>query len=368
MSNKDYYNILGIDKSASKAEVKKAFHKLAHKYHPDKKGGDEKKFKEIGEAYSVLSDDKKRAEYDAYGRTFAGAGSSGGFYGQDGPSSGWGFSDFAQGFGGAGGQHMEFDLGDIFGDFFGGGRSRATEQKRGRDISIDVELTFKEAVFGVERKVLLSKISTCDDCNGSGAKKGAEMKKCTICNGSGKIHDTKQTIFGAFSTTRECEVCNGKGEVPKEKCKSCGGLGVKKQEEEIKITVPAGINDGEMIRMAGMGEAVPGGVPGDLYVKVHVKNDKHFKKVGHDLIMPLSIKLTDALLGDSKKIETLDGELVLKIPKGISHGERLRIKGKGVPKGIGSRGDLYVKIDIQIPGKLSRKAKKAVEVLREEGI
>ncbi len=370
MSNKDYYSILGVDKKASKAEVKKAFHKLAHKYHPDKKGGDEKKFKEIGEAYSVLSDDKKRAEYDAYGRTFGGAaaGGAGGFGGQGGPYSGWDFSNFAQGFGGSGGQQMEFDLGDIFGDFFGGGRGRGAGQKRGRDISIDVELTFKEAVFGVERKVLLSKISTCNDCKGSGAEKGTKTKKCTVCNGSGKIHDTKQTVFGAFATTRECDACNGKGEVPEEKCKSCGGLGVKKQEGEIKIAVPAGINDGEMIRMTGGGEAVPGGVPGDLYVKVHVKDDKRFRKDGYDLIMPLSIKLTDALLGASKKIETLDGELTLKIPKGISHGERLRIKGKGVPKGIGSRGDLYVKIDIQIPSKLSRKAKKAVEVLREEGI
>lgn len=371
MSNKDYYSILGVDKNASKAEVKKAFHKLAHKYHPDKKGGDEKKFKEIGEAYSVLSDDKKRAEYDAYGRTFGGAthGGAGGFGGQGGPYSGWDFSNFAQGFGGAGEQHVEFDLGDIFGDFFGGGMGRQSAgQKRGRDISIDLELTFKEAVFGVERKVLLSKITTCNDCGGSGAKKDTEMKKCDVCNGSGKIHDTKQTIFGSFATTRECEVCNGKGEVPKEKCKSCGGLGVKKQQEEIKISVPAGINNGEMIRMTGGGEAVPGGVAGDLYVKVHVKDDKRFKKNGYDLTMSLSVKLTDALLGASKKIETLDGELTLKIPKGISHGERLRIKGKGVPKGIGGRGDLYVKIDIQIPSKLSRKAKKAVEVLKEEGI
>lgn len=357
MSSKDYYSILGIEKNASKEEVKKAFRGLAHKYHPDKKGGDEKLFKEIGEAYSVLGDDKKRAEYDAYGRTFNGAG------GGQGPG-GFDFSGFANGFGG--GQQVEFDLGDIFGDIFGGGRG--AQQRRGRDISIDIVLTFKESVFGVERKVLLTKTSACEECKGSGAKKGTDTKTCEKCNGVGKVHETKQTMFGAFSTTRACDACHGKGSVPKEKCPTCKGLGVHRREEEMTIAVPSGINNGEMIRMTGAGEAVQGGVSGDLYVKIHVKQDERFRKEGYDLVMPLSIKLTDALLGDSKKIETLDGELTLKIPQGISFGERLRIKGKGVPKGSSGRGDLYVKIDIQIPSKLSRVAKKALETLREEGI
>lgn len=360
MSNKDYYSILGVEKNASKDEIKKAFRGLAHKYHPDKKGGDEKRFKEIGEAYSVLGDDKKRAEYDAYGRTFSGAGGGGGQqYG------GFDFSGFGGGFGG-GGQNVEFDLGDIFGDIFGGGR--AAQQRRGRDISIDIELTFKEAVFGVERRVLLTKTSTCEDCDGSGAKKGTETKTCEKCNGAGKVHETKQTMFGAFSTTHVCDSCHGIGTVPKEKCPTCKGLGVHRREEEMTIAVPAGINDGEMIRMTGAGEAVQAGIPGDLYVKIHVKQDARFKKEGYDIVMPLSIKLTDTLLGSSKKIETLDGELTLKIPQGVTFGERLRIKGKGVPKGAGSRGDLYVKMEIQIPNKLSRSAKKASEVLRDEGI
>ncbi|HCC05662.1 TPA: molecular chaperone DnaJ [Patescibacteria group bacterium] len=357
MSNKDYYNILGVDKNASKDEIKKAFRGLAHKYHPDKKGGDEKRFKEIGEAYSVLGDDKKRAEYDAYGRTFNGSGG-----GQ--PHGGFDFSGFSQGFGG--GQHVEFDLGDIFGDIFGGG-GRGAERKRGRDISIDIELTFKESVFGVERRVLLMKTGTCDVCKGSGAKVGTETVTCERCNGAGKVHETKQTMFGAFSTTRECEVCFGKGSIPKEKCPTCKGLGVTRREEEMTIAVPAGINNGEMIRMTGGGEAVPGGVPGDLYVKIHVKQDSRFKKEGFDIVIPLSIKLTDTLLGSSQKIETLDGELTLKIPQGVTFGERLRIKGRGVPKGSG-RGDLYVKIEIQVPNKLSRSAKKAAEMLRDEGI
>jgi molecular chaperone DnaJ len=356
MSGKDYYSILGVDKSATKSDIKKAFRALAHKHHPDK-GGDESRFKEIGEAYSVLSDDKKRAEYDAYGRTFNGNGQGGAGFGQ-----GFDFSNFAQGFGG---QQVEFDLGDIFGDFFGG---KSQRQKRGRDISIDIELSFKESVFGVTREVLLSKVGACKECKGSGAKKGSETVSCVTCNGVGKIHDVKQTVFGAFSTTRECERCHGKGNVPKEKCTTCSGVGVLKQQEEIKVAVPAGINNGEMIRLTGAGEALPGGNSGDLYVKIHVKDDARFKKEGVDIIMPLSIKLTDALLGDSKKIDTLDGELTLKIPQGVTHGERLRVKGKGVPKGVGGRGDLYVKIDIQIPNNLSKTAKKAVETLREEGI
>jgi molecular chaperone DnaJ len=353
--SKDYYAVLGVERGASKDEIKKAFRKLAHKYHPDKKGGDEKRFKEIGEAYSVLSDEKKRAEYDTYGRRFNGAQDAGGYGG------GFDFSNF----GGFGGQQVEFDLGDIFGDFFGGGRK---QERRGRDISIDIELSFKEAVFGVERRVLLTKASTCNACDGSGAEKGTGTKDCVTCNGSGKVHETRQTMFGAFSTTRSCEVCHGTGSVPKTKCGTCGGVGVMRKEEEMVIAVPTGINNGEMIRLTGKGEAVPGGMPGDLYVKVHVKEDKTFRKEGYNIVMPLEISLSDALLGASKKIETLDGELTLKVPQGISFGERLRIKNKGVPKRGGARGDLYVTIEIQIPQKLSRKAKQAVEQLKEEGL
>jgi len=360
MSNKDYYNILGVDKGASKDDIKKAFRKLAHKYYPDKKGGDESKFKEIGEAYSVLSDDKKRAEYDTYGRTSGGGGGpqQAGF-----DFNGFDFSNFAQG--GFGGGQTEFDLGDIFGDFFGGGRTRV---RRGRDISIDIELTFKESIFGVERRVLMTKLSTCSDCGGSGAKKGTEMLTCDTCNGTGEVHESRQTMLGAFSTTRVCPTCEGRGKVPREKCPTCKGFGVYRKKEEVVVAVPAGIKDGEMIRMTGEGEAVAGGAAGDLYVRVHVKPDSRFKREGYNLVMPLSVKLTDALLGSTYKVETLDGEVNVKIPAGVSFGERLRLKGKGVPRRGSSRGDLYIKIDITIPGKLSKKAKKAIEELRNEGL
>ena len=360
---KDYYKILGVERTASKDDIKKAFRKLAHQHHPDKQGGDEQRFKEIGEAYSVLSDDKKRAEYDTYGQTFTGGGPGQGAGGFD--FNGFDFSNFARsGFGQQGG--VEFDLGDLFGDFFGGGTRQ--RQQRGRDISIDIELSFKESVFGVERRVLLAKVGTCATCAGTGAKKGTETITCTTCNGAGKIHETRHTMFGAFATSHPCTACRGAGKVPREKCDTCGGHGVLRREEEVVIAIPAGIEHGEMVRLTGGGEATPGGVPGDLYVKVHVKADKRYRKEGSDIVMPLAIKLSTALLGDSIELETLEGPMTLKIPAGITAGERLRIKGKGVASRRASRGDLYVEISISIPTKLSKKAKEAIEQLRSEGL
>lgn len=355
---KDYYAILGVDKKASKDDIKKAFRKIAQKEHPDK-GGDEAKFKEASEAYSILSDDKKRAEYDAYGRTFAGgAQGAGGFD--------FGGFDFSQ-FTGANGGQVEFDLGDIFGDFFGGTRGRRS--KRGRDISIDVEISFKESVFGVERKILLNKSSTCTTCKGSGAKEGSELTTCSRCSGAGKLHETKQSFLGTFTSTRECDKCHGTGQVPKQPCRDCAGEGVRKQESEIKLAIPSGINDGEMIRMTGGGEAVAGGQAGDLYIKIHVKPHDTLRKDGNNLVMPLNIKLTDAMLGGSYTVETLDGPITVKIPEGIDHGEILRVQGKGVPiEGSGRRGDLMIKLSVTLPKKLSKKAKAAIESLREEGV
>lgn len=352
---KDYYKILGVEKEASKGDIKKAFRKLAHKYHPDKKGGDESKFKEVNEAYSVLSDEKKRQEYDAYGNTFAG-----------GAEQGFGGFDFSQ-FSGQSGRGFEgFDFADIFGDMFGGSRT-TRQERRGRDISIDIEIPFAEAVFGTERKVLLTKASVCDVCGGDGAKKGTELKTCNACNGKGQVHDTRQSIFGSFSTIRQCAECHGSGKVPLEKCSNCQGSGVVKKQEEIKIAVPPGISHGEMIRMTGLGEAVSRGVPGDLYVKVHVVSHPVFRKEGFNLVMNLDVKLTDALLGAEYGVETLDGTLKIKIPEGTTFGDTLRIKGKGVPAGRG-RGDLLIKVQIRLPGKLSRKAKQALQDLRQEGI
>jgi len=351
---KDYYKILGVDKKATKSEIKKAFHKLAHKYHPDKEGGDEKKFKEANEAYAVLSDDKKRTEYDTYGQSF---GSNSGFQGGFGGFDGFSQQNQTGGF--------EFDLGDIFGDIFGGRSSRKT---RGSDISIDIEISFSEAVFGVVRKVLITKNSFCDVCKGTGAKKGSEMDVCSKCNGNGKIRETKQSFFGSFSSVKICDKCNGTGKIPKEKCKDCRGTGIKRKQEEINIKIPAGINNGEMIRLSGAGEAITGGVAGDLYIKVHVTPHKYFRKEGVDLKMDLGVKLSDALLGAEYIIETLEGKLKVKIPKGVSHGELLRISGKGIPYNGGKRGDLFIKIKIKLPNKLSKKAQKLVEELKEEGV
>lgn len=355
---KNYYDVLGIDKSAKKEDIKKAFYKLASKYHPDK-GGDEAKFKEVNEAYQVLSDDKKRKEYDTYGQTFNGQGPMGGS-----GFGGFNASDF---------QDMQFDfgdLGDIFGDMFGGGFGGGARQKRGRDISLEIDVTFKEAVFGTERNVLINKVGTCDTCHGTGAKKGSEMITCTICNGQGKIHEVKRTFMGNFQSVRTCETCHGTGKVPKEKCNICRGAGVLNKREEIHIEVPAGISNGEMIRMTGMGEAVSGGQTGDLYVKINVQADKIWKREGNDLVIKHSIKLTDALLGVKQSIEGLDGKIELDIPAGVGTGEVLRVKNRGVPHvhEKSKRGDVLVRLDIAMPKKLSKKAMSFIEGLKEEGI
>ncbi|TSD02731.1 MAG: molecular chaperone DnaJ [Parcubacteria group bacterium Athens0714_16] len=366
----DYYKILEVDKKASKDEIKKAYRKLAHKYHPDKKGGDEKKFKEINEAYSTLSDDKKKTEYDTYGRTFNGASSgydTSGFSSQGG-FGGFDFSGFSNFNGGASG-FQDFDLGDIFSEFFGGGAGTRTSQKRrGRDISIDIEISFSESIFGVDRKVLIKKKVLCDECNGSGAKNGVEMKTCSACNGSGKIHESKRSIFGTITHTVVCNECVGKGKVPKEKCSKCSGFGVIEKQEEINIKIPSGIEDGEMIRQTGTGEAIKDGISGDLYIKIHVKKDPNFKKEGNNILTDLDVKLTDAITGSEYKLKTLDGIITIEIPIGINHGDFLRVKEKGVVINKDRRGDLLVKVKIIMPKKLSKKSKELLDELRKEGI
>lgn len=358
MAAKNYYEVLGIQKGASKEEVKKAFHKLAHKYHPDKSSGDDAKFKEVSEAYSVLSDDKKRAEYDSYGQTFGGG--AHGF-----SSGGFDFSQFQNAFNQGGFQG--FDFSDLFADVFaGGGTSRA--HARGRDISIDLELSFKESIFGVTRHVLLAKTARCETCKGSGAEPGSKLETCKYCNGSGKIHETNNSIFGQITMQSACRHCHATGKVPEQKCHTCRGEGVYKKQDEIDIAVPAGIEGGEMIRLTGAGEAIQGGPSGDLYVKVHVIPDPRFKKDGSNILTDLSVKLSDALLGSDYKVPTLDGEEVVSVPAGVTHGELLRVKNKGVPMGQHKRGDLFVRVKITLPQKLSRTAKGLVEKLKEEGI
>ncbi|MDP2651081.1 MAG: DnaJ C-terminal domain-containing protein [bacterium] len=293
---KDYYKILGVNKEASQEEIKKAFRKLAHAYHPDKKGGDEAKFKEASEAYAVLSDQKKRSQYDSMG-SMGGFG-AGGFQGQGGfNASDFGF-DFSN-FSGAG--FDAGDLGDILSSIFGGRRVR-----RGRDIAVDIELSFQESIFGAERKVVIN----------------SKLVK----------------------------------------------------QKEVTIKVPPGIDDGQMVRLSGMGETLEGGVPGDLYVKVHVRRHPYLRKDGFNLVMDLEVKLSEALLGAERTIHTLDGEITLKIPASTKHGTILRVKNKGVPhdsmsaRQSGGRGDLYVRILVQIPDKLTREQKKLFEQLKKEGL
>ena len=363
---KNYYELLGISKNASKDDIKRAFRTLAHKYHPDKKGGEETKFKEVSEAYTILSDDKKRAEYDTYGRVFSGSapgGGASGFEGQ-GDFGGFDFTDFASG-AGFGAEGAEFDLGDIFSDFFGGGRGQT---RRGRDISIDVELSFAESVFGAERHILISKTSQCQTCKGSGGKPGAALETCATCNGKGKIREARRSIFGSVQTTRICEDCAGRGQIAKEKCLECRGAGVHKRQEEISVKIPPGIENGEVIRLGGMGEALRAGVAGDLYVKVHVSKHSQLRKEGTNLLMDLSIKLSSALLGDEYSIKTLDGDVTVKIPEGIHSGEILRLRGKGIPFDKNRRGDLLIKVVIDLPEKLSREARRLVEELKKQGI
>lgn len=347
---KDYYAILGVTRQASEDEIKKAFRKLAHKYHPDKKGGDEVKFKEASEAYATLSDKKKRAEYDTYGRTFTQGGGAGGF-------------DFS-GFQGFEGFQQDFDFSDIFSEFFGGGR---TKERRGRDVSIDLEIPFKDAIFGTERRVLITKLGTCAHCTGQGAEPGAESAQCASCNGKGQVRETRATFMGSITTNRECPTCHGLGTIPKKLCTVCRGAGVTKLQDEIHVTIPAGITNGEMIRMSQRGEAIARGIPGDLYIKLHVKQDTRFTREGDNLATTLAVKLTDALLGATYTLHTLDGDLSVTIPAGITHGETIKVRGKGVP-GSRGRGDLLVRITITLPQKLSRKAHALVEDLRAEGL
>lgn len=362
--SKDYYKILGVSKTASEADIKSAFRKLAHQYHPDKNGGDDKKFKEVNEAYQTLSDKNKRAQYDQFGSdgpSFAGGfNNQGGFGGFD--FNNFDFSQFGGGFGGAQQGGFEFDLGDLFGGAFGGGRSRV---RRGNDIETQVKITFKEMVFGVEKKIVLNKVSECKTCHGSGAKAGSKVHDCKTCNGKGRIVKTQRTILGNMQTQVECDACYGTGKIPEHKCEACKGAGVVRDKEEITVKIPAGLNNGDTLRMDGAGEAIPHGQSGDLYIHVAIDSHPTLKRVGNDLIMAREISLTDALLGTEIEIETLDGKEKLHIPEGTNTGDQLKIKSKGVAHGRG-RGDLIVGIKVNIPKKLSKKAREIVENLRNE--
>ena len=358
---KDFYKILGVEKSASKDEIKKAYRKLAHKHHPDKNGGNDQEFKRLNEAYYVLGDDRRRAEYDSFG-TFSGT--SGGFqgYGDFGFEEIW--KNFEGAFGGRGG-----DFTDIFEDLFGFGFSGGPRQSaRGRDISIDIMIPFAEAIFGTARKILLTKNTACGVCGGNGASPESETERCAICSGSGTVRESRRSVFGVFTSLSECSKCKGRGEIIKNPCKSCRGEGIVRREEEVEISIPPGINNGEMLRVSGRGEAKRNGSSGDLYVKIYVEPHLRFRREGHDLLTEIELPLTNALLGAEKSIETLDGRINLEIPAGIDSEDILRVRGRGVPKQRGGRGDLLFKVKIKNPKKLSKKAKELVEELKKEGL
>jgi len=346
--SKDYYSILGVDKSASKEDIKKAFRAKAHEYHPDK-GGDEAKFKEINEAYQILGDEQKRQQYDQFGTTFDGAGGAGGF---------GGFSGFQ------GGMNFE-DLGDLCGDMFGafGGSGRGPRRARGSDILMDIDLTFKEAVFGTEKEISVSKNNTCDRCAGVGAEPGTSLKTCTSCNGQGFTVEMRRSMLGAVQTRVTCAVCNGQGEEPETVCSECHGSGVIHGRKTLRVDIPPGVENGMKIRVRNEGEAIgAAGDPGDLYLQLHVEKDPRFERDGFDLYIEKQIGFSQAALGDEVQVETVDGVVNLKIPSGTQSGDRLRLKGKGIPQG-GRRGDQYVLIRVMTPRKLSKKQKQLLEEL-----
>lgn len=357
--SKDYYKILGVEKNASKEDIKKAFRNLAHKYHPDKSGGDAEKFKEANEAYQVLSDDKKRAQYDQFGSSFEHAQAGGGFSGFNGFRD---FSGFANGF-----EINMDDLGDMFGDFFGGGRRQRASYgpRRGNDIEVSIEINFNDAVFGAEKEIDLDKIITCDYCHGNGAEPGSKIETCSQCKGTGQIKHTQQTILGAFQTASVCPTCKGAGKRAEKDCSKCGGAGVVRGTQSIKVKIPAGIDNGETIKLSGQGEAGrDGGPAGDLYISVKVHSSHKFRRDGYDIYTKEYISFKQAALGDKINVETIDDSVKLKIPEGTQTGMIFKLKGKGIQKlrGFG-RGDHFVEVIVRTPENLTRAQKKAIEEL-----
>ncbi|MBI2990207.1 MAG: molecular chaperone DnaJ [Candidatus Magasanikbacteria bacterium] len=364
--SKDYYHLLGLEKNASPEEIKKAFRKLAHKYHPDKKGGDEKKFKEINEAFQVLGDEAKRKQYDQFGADFEQQGGFGG---------GMGWEDFmraARSQSGAGGFQSSFggkDLNDLFGDLFGFGSSQSSSQsRRGNDVQVDIELSFEDAVFGVEREIRLTKNNACAVCNGTGAEPGSSMKTCDTCRGQGQVRRVQQTMFGSMQSVGLCHDCQGRGTLPKILCKHCGGVGMKRSESLYNVRIPAGIDQGGMIRLQGKGESAgAGSLVGDLYIRVLLRPKKGFERRGFDIYTEAHLSYPQAALGDSIAIETLDGVKKLVIPAGTQARQEFRLKGLGVPHlNRNGRGDQYITVLVDVPKRLSRKAKNLLEDLKEE--
>ena len=350
--SKDYYSILGVSKDATADDLKRAYRKLAKQYHPDAqhteedKKNAEAKFKEINEAYSVLSDENKRAQYDRFGSNFEQAGFGGG-YGNYGGAYGF------DGFGG-----MDIDLEDILGSVFGGGFSSSKKSQgpsRGSDIKTTMSLKFEEAAFGVKKEINITRNEKCDCCNGSGAKPGSKIITCDKCGGRGKVQITQNTIMGAFSTVKTCDKCSGSGKVIETPCEKCSGKGIVRKSRKIEINVPAGIDDGQAISLRGEGDAgKKGGPNGDLYVIMKVLPHKYFKRNGYDISANVRVPFAKMALGGDIKIPTLEGEMEFNIPEGTTSGTKFRVKDQGIPVLNGKgRGSLEFTVDVDVPKKLT---------------
>ncbi len=345
----DYYKTLGVDKGASESEIKKAYRKLAQQYHPDTGKGNEAKFKEVTEAYEVLGDKQKRAQYDQFGSAggpnFGGGGA--GFGGFD-------FRNVNVNFGGGG-------FGDIFDTFFGGGGARNKKKgpQKGSDIEMVLQITFEEAIFGVTKEVEVSAYHACERCKGNGAEPGTELKTCDTCSGTGQQVRMQRTPFGQIQTASVCQTCEGAGKIPEKKCNECQGAGRELRNSRIKARIPAGIHDQAVIRLSGKGEAgLHGGPQGDLFLHVSVSPSKTFERIKNDIYSTEHIHLLQAVMGDEIKLKTVHGEVDLIIPAGTQTGNTLKVKGYGAPK-VGSdlKGDHIVKLIVDIPKKLSKKEK-----------
>lgn len=350
---KDYYETLGVEKSASADEIKSAYRKLAKQYHPDMNKGDEgaaQKFKEINEAYQVLSDDQKRQQYDTFGT----ADGAGGFGGQG------GFGGF-EGFGG---------FGDIFDNIFGGGmRSRPQNgPQRGNDIRVSMRISFEDAAHGIKQEVTINRLEKCEECDGTGAKKGTERRTCPTCNGTGQERVQQQTMFGSFVNVQPCRTCGGEGTIVDSPCEKCKGKGTVQQQRTISVNIPAGIDNGQILTMRGEGHAGKrGGPAGDLQIVISVKPHKLFERLGYDLYLDMDISMIQAALGDEIEVPTLDGKVRYKVEAGTQPGTVFRLKNKGVQHLNSTRmGDLYVRANVQIPKKLNERQKKVLRDFEEK--
>lgn len=348
---KDYYKILNVEKSASKEQIKKAYKKLAKKFHPDLNKDNQKqaeeKFKEINEAVSVLGDDNKRSQYDQYGSDYFKQGGRGGFD----------FSDFAKGFGGFS------DFGDIFEEFFSGRRKR-TRVYKGNDLLFQIEITLEEAAFGTKKTIHLNKQEKCDACKGEG---GTGIKTCGTCHGTGHITSVRRTPFGAFQSTGTCHDCGGQGKTIENICSVCRGKGTVKKKKTLEVKIPAGIDNASRLRLQAEGDAAPkDGIPGDLYLEVYVKEHKYFKRKNYDILLEIPITYTQAVLGDKIEVPTLHGKTILKIPSGTQPETIFKMKDKGIQHLNGHfYGDQLVKVNVKVPKKLSGKYKKVIQELNK---